>query len=301
MKTYHPICRWESNQRTRYRQGRLSVYRIQKLERIPNWRWDYSSDYLPFSKAKKYVKSLRLKNQREWRAARGTLPKNVPRAPETVYSEWVSLGDWLGTNFIAMKYRKDRFWDFKKARKYVRCLKIQSFSKWVDYCSSGKRPLKIPSNPCDFYKTEWNGWADWLGTINLSACQISNQFWNFKKARRYARSLKFKSVTQWRAYVKTDLRPKELPSCPNEAYELQWISWSDWLGHGVVSNKEMAKNFYSFKKARTFVRSFKMNCAEWKIFKSSEDRPSFIPSNPNRTYKTEWISWKDFLGTSCEL
>jgi hypothetical protein len=44
------------------------------------------------------------------------------------------------------------------------------------------------------------------------------------------------------------------------------------------------------------VKLFKIkNLKEWHKFSKSE-RPNFIPSNPQKFYKSEWKGWADFLG-----
>lgn len=59
--------------------------------------------------------------------------------------------------------RKSKFLPFKKARAYVRKLKIQSIGKWWAF-SKTKRPQFIPSSPDKVYKGRgWSEWKDWLG------------------------------------------------------------------------------------------------------------------------------------------
>lgn len=58
----------------------------------------------------------------------------------------------------------------------------------------------------------------------------------------------------------------------------------------------MNKNFVSFKKARGYVRKLRLkNKREWREY-SKTKRPKFIPSNPNVTYKNEWVSFQDWMG-----
>ena len=53
--------------------------------------------------------------------------------------------------------------------------------------------------------------------------------------------------------------------------------------------------FLSFEDAKDFVRGLKLkNLKDWQNYK----KPVFIPSNPNRTYSDNWISWSDWLGTN---
>ena len=78
------------------------------------------------------------------------------------------MGDWLGTGTIAPSNRV--FWPFKKARTFVRKLKLKNESEWRSYTKgqlSEKTsiPTEIPTHPDRTYKTKgWAGMKDWLGT-----------------------------------------------------------------------------------------------------------------------------------------
>ena len=58
-------------------------------------------NWLPFKKARKFVRSLNLKSEAEWQeyCNSGNRPANIPRTPNTIYktSGWLSWPDWLGT------------------------------------------------------------------------------------------------------------------------------------------------------------------------------------------------------------
>lgn len=72
------------------------------------------------------------------------------------------MGDWLGTGRVANRDRKYR--SFSSARKFARSLKLKTYSEWVKYCKSGKKPDDIPNTPWIVYRsTGWKGMGDWLG------------------------------------------------------------------------------------------------------------------------------------------
>lgn len=56
---------------------------------------------------------------------------------------------------------KKCFWEFKKARDYVRELGLKNKKQWKEYCKNN-RPEFLPSNPNAVYK-EWNGFPYWMG------------------------------------------------------------------------------------------------------------------------------------------
>jgi hypothetical protein len=55
----------------------------------------------------------------------------------------------------------------------------------------------------------------------------------------------------------------------------------------------------SFEDARAFVHVLKLKSVkEWQTYCKSGNRPSDIPSSPDRTYADAgWVDWSDCLGT----
>jgi len=88
-------------------------------------------NYRKFEDAREYVRTLSLKSDKEWRATKtSNKPKDIPVAPNTVYkNEWISLGDWLGTEKIAPQKIKQNFLSFRDARKLIREAKLQIFKE----------------------------------------------------------------------------------------------------------------------------------------------------------------------------
>ena len=57
-------------------------------------------EFLSFQEAREIVRSLNLRNQKEWLLyCKTTRPQNIPSDPKGVYKNngWINLGDWLGT------------------------------------------------------------------------------------------------------------------------------------------------------------------------------------------------------------
>jgi superfamily II DNA or RNA helicase len=186
--------------------------------------------YRSFKKARAFVRSLGLKSQTEWRdyAKSGKKPDDIPVAAHSVYAKagWAGYGDWLGTGTVAVWLRQYR--SFKKARAFVRGLGLESFTEWLDYCASGKKPDDIPSSPRNTYgEAGWVGFPDWLG-----AGRRVGGWRPFKEARSFARSLGLKSVTEWQDYCKSGKKPDDLPATPEKTYaEADWAGYGDWLGN----------------------------------------------------------------------
>jgi superfamily II DNA or RNA helicase len=125
--------------------------------------------FLSFKEAREFAHNLMFRNVAEWRvfAQSDKLPNNIPSNPVSVYRKegWSGWGDWLGTGTVAPRLKQYR--PFKKAREFVRTLKLKTGSEWVAFAKSDELPDDIPLTPRHVYRnTGWEGIADWLGTEN---------------------------------------------------------------------------------------------------------------------------------------
>ena len=275
--------------------------------------------YRSFSAARRYVRSLKLKGSAEWRSyckgkipKKGRLPNDIPARPDGTYSDegWKSWGDWLGTGSIANYLKEYR--PFLKGRSFARKLKLKNVEAWRaftrgDLPKLGRLPKDIPATPHQTYaKTGWISYGDWLGTGNISNSLKPTR--PFRDARAFARKLKLKSETEWRAFCKGVMpqkgrRPIDIPGNPSKAYaDKGWKGMGDWLGTGTIAPR--LRVYRKFREARAFVHRLNLiNQAEWYGYCRGEiprkgQRPMDIPSNPNLTYANKgWKGMGDWLGT----
>lgn len=136
---------------------------------------------------------------------------------------------------------------------------------------------------------------------NLLEGGISPQMINYKlsynEAKYIVRTLNIKTTLEWRKRSKNKEIPDEIPKRPDLYYlKNGWISWSDWLGLNIISNKN--KKFLSFNDSKLIVNGLGIKSNnEWRIFCNSGKKPNEIPSNPDLIYKNcGWVSWADWLG-----
>jgi len=186
----------------------------------------------PFSEAREFVRSLKLKNDGEWRAFSKSdrRPPDIPGNPGKTYRDkgWAGLGDLLGTGTIGPRLKKYR--SFTKARAFARGLKMKNTEEWRAFSKGGRLPHDMPASPHQTYRDQgWEGFGDWLGTGTIS--NSSKRFRAFTKARAFVRSLGLRNQKEWQAYNKSGLRPSDIPSNPNATYRSQgWAGYGDWLG-----------------------------------------------------------------------
>jgi hypothetical protein len=126
---------------------------------------------------------------------------------------------------------------------------------------------------------------------------MTKQFRDFKEAREFVRKLNIVSVNEWNKYRKSGNKPEDIPSNPNNIYKNKgWITWGDYLGNGNVSDN--FKQYCSFTEARKYVQNLSLkNQKEWLEYCKSGNKPDDIPGNPGGTYKKEWVSLGNWLGT----
>ena len=128
---------------------------------------------------------------------------------------------------------------------------------------------------------------------------MKKQTWrNFKEAQEFARSLKLKNPGEWNVFSKSGKRPNDIPAGPADTYKKQgkWVGWSDFLGTGNLTSKQLREQYYSYDDAKKYVQKQGIKTVpKFNEWSSQGKRPIFIPANPQKFYK-DWIDWDDFLG-----
>jgi hypothetical protein len=190
-------------------------------------------EFLSYENAKKVVKKLQFSNIEDWKkyTKSENFPDYLPKAPHSVYSkkgEWISYGDWLGTNRIATNDIKFKSYD--SAVKLVHKLKILTNKEWVIYSKSGKLPADIPKAPAVVYKNKgWKTWGDWLGTNRVSTKE--NKYFYFKVAKNLLFLNGIKTQMEYHVFRKKNASNCSLPSRPQNTYKNKgWKDWADFLG-----------------------------------------------------------------------
>jgi len=207
---------------------------------------------------------------------------------------------------------------FEEAREFVCSLKLKSQNEWNLYArgklkvkGKPKKPDDIPNNPNLIYKDQgWINNGDWIGTGTIATFEM--EFRPFKEAREFVHGLNLNGQNEWNLYARGKLtvkgkpkKPDDIPKNPHLVYANKgWINLGDWLGTGTIATKN--RKYWSFKKARKFVRSLSLkNATEWKQYAKGElkvkgkpKKPADIPSAPWHYYEDKgYKSIGDWIGT----
>ncbi len=275
------------------------------------------SRFRHFQTARHFVRSLGITSIKAWNhycwdglPGKGPKPADIPSSPNHTYADkgWISWNDWFGCGVV--EYQGRTYEPFTDARKFARALGLPDVRWWFDYCNGKLHgrpslPDNIPVFPYEVYRGYgWAGWNDWLG--RRLPPKHERRYRSFNEARDFVRALKLDKNTLWRKYCRGEIInrepvPDDIPASPEKVYAGEWISWGDWLGTGSVSN--MRRSFRSFIDARDFVRKLGLrNEDEWRRccregIPGKGRLPSDIPTNPHRSYSSEWQGMGDWLGT----
>tara|TARA_B110000114_G_scaffold123373_1_gene129243 strand:- start:220 stop:1344 length:1125 start_codon:yes stop_codon:yes gene_type:complete len=246
---------------------------------------------MPFEEAREFVRSFKLKNQRDWRdfLKSKDKPQNLTAKPERVYKDkgWIGIRDWLGTTI-----GWDGEWeDFNIARNYIRQLGLKNQKEWLSFASSKDKPYNIPRSPEKVYKkTGWLGLGDWLGTYT----KHEKEFMLYREAKRLIRSFNIKNQNDFREWVKSKDCPSNFPSAPEKQYKNEWLSLRDFIG----TTEGWDGNWLSFFEAKKRVWELDLKSKlDWAKYIKSPNKLKKIPNSPRTVYKEEWKGWGDFLGT----
>ena len=251
--------------------------------------------WMSFQDAKTFIQTVKLTSMRQFQqwSKSEQRPKNFPSRPDRTYKEeWTNWGDFLGTRNLST--RKRQWMSFQDAKTFIQKQRLTSHRQFQQWSKSKQRPKNFPSIPDQTYKDQWISWRDFLGTENIS--QNKTEWMSFQDAKTFIQTVKLTSMRQFQQWSKSEQRPKNFPSRPERTYKSEWTNWGDFLGTRNISHNK--GEWMSFQDAKTFIQKQGLTShRQFQQWSKSKKRPKNFPSSPDQTYKDEWISWGDFLGT----
>jgi predicted helicase len=195
-----------------------------------SWSNFLGRDFLSYNIAKKYAQTQNLKGQNDWYnfVKKRSFPKNMRKNP-VAYKEFISWGDFLGTNYVASKNRKYK--TYKQLKKFLRSKNIKSRNDWVSYYNKNKKKLfNLPYSIETVYKKNWEGWGVLLGTGKKFGS--SYKYTSYDQAKIYASSLKLKNTKEWFKFTKSKNFPKHIPRFPSKTYKKDFEGMHIFLNTG---------------------------------------------------------------------
>lgn len=264
-----------------------------------------AKQFRDFESARKFVRGLALKTQKEWRVyCKTQKPKNIPSNPARTYAKkgWISWKDWLGYKRETALEKRSKFLSISLAKKKIKKIVVEnnitSGKKFLDYVR--KTPIDgIPLHPPSAYANAgWTIWGDFLGTGSVATWQ--REYISYDEAIKKIHKLKLNSIKEWTDFCKNNkkwLRENKIPANPTKVYGSKFLNIRDWLGSKNIRPSD--RKFRSFVNSKKY--AIKQKCKnkfEWYIHARSDVFPIDVPKEPQSTYANSgWEGWGDFLGT----
>ena len=122
---------------------------------------------------------------------------------------------------------------------------------------------------------------------------------SFEDQKKFVRSLKLNSQSEWDKYTANTLTayckfPSFIFKNPSNSFYKQWVNIEDWLGIDILT--------YEF--ANKFVKNLNLGSYhDWTLYRKNQELnlpriPSCIPQVPSLAYKNNgWTNWDKWLGT----
>ena len=239
-------------------------------------------DILPFLEASEKVRLAGISTKAQYRTWHKDHP-DMPSNPPQFYKEWKGWGDFLGTG--RFKSKKEDILPFLEAREKARSAGISSSTQYIEW---QKNHPDMPPNPPQFYKGQWPGWGDFLGTGRIY--KRKEDILPFLEASEKVRLAGISTKAQYRTWHKDH---PDMPSHPDRSYPDQWTSWGDFLGTGRIYKRR--EDILPFLEARKKARLAGI-LSEGQYKKWHRDHLD-MPSNPPQFYKGQWKGWGKFLDT----
>jgi len=119
---------------------------------------------------------------------------------------------------------------------------------------------------------------------------MEKQFYpTLELAKQFALNHKFTSSIDY--HCRRPHCDSALPSNPQKFYRSQWVSWYDFLG----TKPQTSKLYQDFDKARAASQALKFkSIKDYKLTCKIKDKALSV--SPNEKFKSQWISWDDYLG-----
>ncbi len=228
-----------------------------------------SKKYATLAEASEAAKKFGFSGQDQYLAGYKVDPR-LHSCPPAYYSdEWVSWYSYLG---------KATPCPYESLDEASVAARVIGFKSGGAYKAGYKKDKRLPSDPSQYFKSEWIGWRSFLGFE--TDIEI---YTTISEAKTATRNLGILSGAEYKADCKLDPR---LPAFPWITYRDEWIDWISFLLPEIYS---------SLEDVRVAVKILKIKDSAG--YRSTYKLYPPLPSHPERVFSVNWIDWYDL----CEI
>jgi hypothetical protein len=222
-------------------------------------------DYMTFDDARKYVRKLKLRNQKEWNNWIKRNSIRIPSNPNVYYkNEWKSLSDWLGSGTESFNNRE--YHDYDHCKSLVKNMKFKNRSEFYFFVKNTNSDKKIPNRPDHVYKKQnkWENWQSFLSISKTPPRQKSKLFITYNEAKSFIHDFNFEHHSEYLNYIENN-NIEFLPKRPDYVYRDDWKGYVDFLG--CESNRKS----FGEKKIKEFLDENSITYIREKKFESCKN------------------------------
>jgi very-short-patch-repair endonuclease/DNA-directed RNA polymerase subunit H (RpoH/RPB5) len=153
---------------------------------------NFNKEFINYEESKEILKYLNIKNVKDFLKRR---PNNIPVNPNSHYKdEWISWGEYLGTNRNSNKVNGQKFLKYEEAKSYLKNLDIKHKYDYIDYINKYNIDF-LPKRPDYIYKDKWCGYLEYLNCESLRTSYGERKIKSYLDNNKinYVREMKFNS------------------------------------------------------------------------------------------------------------
>ncbi len=229
-------------------------------EQWPGWtKFLELEKFIPFEKLKQEVIAENIASSADYKS-KYKLHKGWPSEPHIVYKEWSGWHEFLDKEKID-------FLSLTDLKRGVRKVGVKTYDQ---YHAERKKHKGWPSYPEKYYKNEWVGWRDLLGTeLTFARLQSEVRAANVQSHGEYQEK-RNKDFPHW-------------PFNPRNVFIDEWPGWGKFFDREKLAFTDLQKEVRQagIKGKNHYMKEYK-NHKGW-------------PSDPGQRY-TDWRGWPSFLG-----
>jgi hypothetical protein len=209
-----------------------------------DWLGTKNREYLPYSDAHEIISKLNFEIKKDWTnyCKSGNKSKTIPVNPDEVYqNEWEDWGDWFGVS-------NREYLSYQETKQFLFDYGIESWEQWKEFRDSDKRPKNIPHDPYKIYQSvAFRPHLDKHDFYGL----YDHDYLSYVEATTLMKKMNFKDFDDYKQWITSDKRPKNIPLEPWAYYEhelgrapyrptntplqtkddkVYWHSWDTYLG-----------------------------------------------------------------------
>ena len=279
---------------------KIATKRFDEKIHLKVWDKIKQFNYLPFEEAKKIIRKMKFKSQKEFY---DYVYKNrnifeIPGHPSVIYKkDWISWADFLGNENIANILKHEMFLSYEDAKKWVKKNKLNNTTEWKKATKRKDFPNFIPKNPENSYRRDksWKNWHDFFG-------RKKPNFIKYDEAKKIVQKLNIKTETEYHRKHKEKLSKYNLPYKPERQYlNNGWEDWSKFLNNKLFRNR----NIFSYDESKKYLKKFKIRSLKQFNDFLKKERDSLDPRLPRGidVYKKNgtWKNLPDYLSYEGDL